>query len=184
MSCETVVRPRKGGANITIGGGSSKRITLDDRTVAKINDNRPRNVVQRRDTPVTVVERDTIVRAGGGMGAQGRPGAPGGSIPAITFGFGDAPRVVYAPTTSGVLVNARLKIDAPFNGAGAEIRIGISGDAEAVLAAADSDPSRALEYENTPDLRLVAGQGVVLAITPGAGATAGAGQLFLTFLPD
>lgn len=181
---DTTVRVRGGGTAVTIRGGSTRRVTLGQATVAKINDNRGRTVVQPRETPVGVVSRPTVVRAGGSMGPQGPRGAPGGSVPAITFGFGDAPHAVFTPDAAGVLVNARLKIDTPFDGGGAQIRVGIAGDAEAVLSAADNDPTRALEYENSPDLRMTAGQGVVLAITPGTGTTQGAGQLFLTYLPD
>lgn len=79
MTCKTVVQVRAGGATVRVGSGSSKRITLDARTVAKITDNRPTIVPQVASTPVDVTSRPTVVRTGGGMGVQGAPGETEGA---------------------------------------------------------------------------------------------------------
>lgn len=157
-----------------------KRVTISNDVVAKINANRPQQSVQRRDTAVGVTDRPTTVIAGAGMGVQGRPGAPGGSIPALAFAFGDAAHTVWSPTFPGTWNYARLIIDVPFN-APAVIHVGTSSQPD--IGVPTSDPTAAQEFENTPDVHLAAGVGVVLSIEPN-GATQGSGRLLLEFLPD
>lgn len=173
-----------GGTRVTIRGGQGQRITLRKDTVAKINDARPRVIHDLCSTPVNVVDRPTNVQTGGGMGVQGRPGAPGGSVPAIAFSYGDAPGVIWTASSPGFLTYVRAKVLTAFNGAGAELRIGTLADAESVLPASMSLLSQDDEYENTPDIHLAAGEAVLIAIAPGVGATAGNGLVFLEFQPD
>lgn len=165
-------------------GGTQQRITLGNATVAKINANRPNTVVQPRNTPVNVTDRPTLVKAGGGMGVQGVRGEPGGSIPAISFSFGDAAHTVWTPDAPGLLTYLRILIDTAFDGEGAAIIVGTLSEPDAAMPADYSNPAALQEFENTPDIRLDAGEGVRLAITPGSGATQGAGRLILQFLPD
>lgn len=83
---DQTVKVLEHGARVTVRGTGVQRITLDRRTVAKINDNRPKQVIQRRDTPVKVADRSTIVRAGNGMGVQGPPGETEGATFVATAG--------------------------------------------------------------------------------------------------
>ena len=168
---------------VQVRGGGQRVITLSRDTVALIEKHRPRLVTENRSPTVQVQDRRPTVITGG-TGLQGKPGAPGASIPAVQFYFGDAPRIVWTPERAGILTYARIKIEQPFNGAGAMIAVGTQADPVAAMPVDYSVPFRADEYENTPDIRLAAGKGVLLTITPGVGATAGAGMLFLDFLPD
>lgn len=101
----------------------------------------------------------------------------------MSFAFGDAPHTLWTATSSGLLTYVRIKMLVAFNGVGAAIRIGTPLDAESVMPAAFSDPASLQEFENTPDVVLAAGDAVVIAVTPGVGATAGSGIVLLDFLP-
>jgi hypothetical protein len=139
--------------------------------------------VRRTDQPVRVRREDPLVRISGVAGVQGRHGAPGGTIAPIAFSYGDAPGTVYQPPAAGTLAVVRIKITTPFNGAGAKVQIGTAGDEDAFMPADYSDPAQAEEFEYTPDVHVAAGTAVRMTIDP-AGSTAGAGLVFLTFLPD
>jgi hypothetical protein len=119
------------------------------------------------------------------LGEKGEKGGPGGSIAPINFTFGDAPRVVFtAADSSGLLLIARVVITTPFDGAGSAIRLGVVGDLEAVMPASMNDPTAVAKYQRTADYRMAIGDQIILTITPGTLASAGAGTLVLEFLPD
>lgn len=183
MGCNTVVVEVRGKTVVKVAGVKTVPVILGPNTVAKIDANRPRAVVLKQPTPVTVVEQPTNVNVGG-MGIQGRPGAPGGSIPTIDFAWGDAPHIVWTPDNAGVLTLVRIDIVTPFNGASPSIVVGTLSDPTAAMPADQNDPKSIAKYQRTADIHLIAGQGVLLTITPGAGASAGAGVLILEFLPD
>lgn len=139
--------------------------------------------VRTGSTPVQAVKRQTPVLVGNNIGRRGPRGPAGDSIPPINFGFGDAPANVWTAESAGVLTVVRLQMRTPFDGAGAAIRVGLAdGDPEAILAADQVNPYSDHEFEVTPDLVLAQGDAVRLAITTGT-ASAGAGTLFLSFIP-
>lgn len=176
---DTVVVVRGGTTTVRPGAGAAKRVTLDARTVAEIANNRPKTVVQPGTSPLQVQDKHTTVKTGAGMGVQGPPGLAGGTIPAIDFSYGDvSSRSVYT-SPGGTLVNARLVFDTPFDGLGAAVSVGTATVADAHLPAALNDPSTTSEFETTPDAVMAPGEKVYLYITPGSGATQGAGRLFL-----
>lgn len=122
------------------------------------------------------------------VGLQGPPGAPGldaaGNPPPIPFAFGDAsPAPVYTAASPALVVSAAVHLRTPFDGAGAALELGVSGQPGLLMPAAYNDPRVPGEYENSPDVTLSAGQQVLLTITPGAGATQGAGVIILRILP-
>lgn len=179
-----MVTVRGGSTRVGISGGVSQRVTLDRRTTAEIADHRTQALVKVSNAPVDVVRRDTTVKTGGGMGVQGPKGEPGGTIPAMHFSFGDAAHAVWTPDSPGLLTYVRLIIDTPFDGVDAAIVVGTAAQPDAAMPAGYSDPAAMQEFENTPDIHLGAGEGVHLSITPGSGATQGAGRLILQYLPD
>jgi hypothetical protein len=96
----------------------------------------------------------------------------------VAFAFGDAsPLPILTVPNDCTDILARLVIDTPFDGAGAQLKLGTSGNPEALLAAVHNDPTQAAGYEAAPDVSLSAGQQILLTITPGAGATQGAGRV-------
>jgi len=126
--------------------------------------------------------RAAVVVAGF-VGPRGGKGDPGDSSTAtgrvvVPFAFGDAsPAAIFTPAANCTDVLARLVIDTPFDGVGAALKLGTGANAEALIAAAHNDPAQAAGYEAAPDASLAAGQPVLLTITPGAGATRGAGRV-------
>lgn len=179
----TVITPDRRGKTVVNDMGP-KRITLSRNTVARIEQNRPKVVTKSAQQRVDVVEQPTIAKVGTNLGPPGPRGAPGGSIPAIEFAFGDAPRVVFTPDAAGLLTYARVKYTEVFNGANPQLFAGTLADPDAAMPAAFNDPRSLEEYEYTPDIRLATGESIILTIVPGAGASAGAGILILGFLPD
>jgi hypothetical protein len=96
----------------------------------------------------------------------------------VSFSYGDAsPAPLFTVPADCTDILARLVIDTPFDGAGASLKLGTSGNPEAFLAAADNDPTAAAGYEAAPDLSVSSGEQVLLTITPGTGATQGAGRV-------
>lgn len=141
-------------------------------------------IVRRVRTPVKIPTGAPGLR--GVDGAPGAPGQPGidaaGQTAPIPFAWGDAARVVYTPDRDGVLAIVRIQYTQAFNGAGASVVLGTAADPDAAMPAAWNHPYSLYEFENSPDLPLAEGEELVLTIQPGT-ASAGAGLLFLTFLP-
>lgn len=82
------------------------------------------------------------------------------------------------------MVLARIVVLVGINGAGAQMEIGVAGDAGLIVPSDSIDAATAGEYETTPDVHLLAGQGIMLTITPGAGATQGSGFVYLGYVND
>lgn len=184
MSCAPTIKITARNGNVTIRGGAAKRIPLSRETVARIVERRPTMRVLDRSTPIHAIDRPTQVSVGT-PGLQGPPGSgAGGGIAPIAFAFGDAPGTVWTPAQSGLLSYARVIVDEVFNGSGAQLVVGTGSDPDAVMPAAYVDLTALQEFENTPDIHLNVGEAVRLTITPGAGASTGAGRLLLNFIPD
>lgn len=93
----------------------------------------------------------------------------------IDFTFGDAtPAPIYTLTENAANVLLRVVIRTPFNGVGAALSL-VAASGPTLLASSDIAPSVAGGYEAAPDAILLAGDVIQLVITPGTGATAGAG---------
>ena len=103
----------------------------------------------------------------------------------IPFAFGDAtPTNVYIATEAGNLAMVGVVIDTPFDGAGAALEVGDGITPDLYLSADDIDPAMAASYQAVPDVDVPAGSAVSLTITPGAGATAGAGRVIINIIPN
>ena len=59
-----------------------------------------------------------------------------------------------------------------------------TGDLAALLAPDQVDVTAVEEFENTPDTHVAIGDQVIVSITPGTGASQGAGRIYLQFTPD
>jgi hypothetical protein len=176
-----------GTTTVKLGNGAQQRITLNQSTLADIVNNRPLIVPQDRDTSVIAKPVNPIVKTGGGMGVQGQVGPAGPSaqgIAPINFSYGDASSAIFTPSQAGTFTLVRLIITTAFNGVNSSLKLGTAGQSEAILAAAQNDPATIGEYENTPDLHVAANTAVLFTITPGAGASQGAGTIYLVFVPD
>lgn len=123
--------------------------------------------------------------AGAPQGPPGRDGVSGGgSLPPFPVAFGDASHILYTAPSAGVFTIARLDIETPFNGAGAALSVGVMGDVQGILAQNQNDPKTVADYEVAADYPVLAGTGLWIEITPGAGASQGAAVLYITFVPS
>jgi hypothetical protein len=73
----------------------------------------------------------------------------------------------------------QIHIRVPFDGIGAALTVGDAGDTDRLMAAADNDPTAVGSYTTTPAYAYGSDTGLTLGITPGAGASQGAGVLVL-----
>lgn len=126
---------------------------------------------------VDVVER-------GLQGPRGPAGSSAGSVPPISFAYGDAAGIVYTAPSNGVFTVCRIDINTVFNGASPRIHVGIVGSIDALISYTQIDPTFVAKYEAAPDLFVTMGASVWLQIEPGAGATSGSGELLLNFTPE
>lgn len=109
--------------------------------------------------------------------------AAGGATRLVhAFAFGDATPAALGTIPAGALVSrVSLTVLTAFDGGGAALAVGDAGNSQRFLAAARCDPAQAATYTTSPGQRLAADTAVVLAITPGAGATAGSGLLIVDY---
>jgi hypothetical protein len=170
-----------------------RRITLDARQVTRINDNRP----LVRTNPVvnkTIVNderpiiRPTIEQTQlkvGTPGLQGIPGQSGGiSVPPINFTFGEAPHAVWPAPVNGTFTVARVEITEEFDGTGASISAGTQAQPSAVMPPELNNPYELGSYETAADFEVAQGGQLYITIVPGAGATRGAGTLYVDFVAE
>lgn len=111
------------------------------------------------------------------VGARGAPGGEASGNLEASFAFGDATPVALG-TAQGIAVALSLVITEAFNGVGAQLSVGTAGSPELLMAVAQNAPGEIARYEANPGFP-IANQPLFLFITPGVGATQGAGVLFL-----
>jgi len=131
-----------------------------------------------------VVDRSVggVVAAGqqGPAGATGPAGPPGAAAVEIAFAYGDATPVALTTATAGKLVyGVDIHIRTAFDGSGAALTVGDAGDTARLMAANENDPTAVGSYTTTPAYAYGSDTGLTLSITPGAGASQGAGVLVL-----
>lgn len=112
----------------------------------------------------------------GDKGDPGDPGAPGGSAVQFEFSFGDA-TPAYISEIAGFVVAVSIVITIPFNGTGAALTIGTAGSPDLLMPSTGNDPTTSSRYEATPGVEV--NEAAFLTITPGSGATQGAGVVYL-----
>lgn len=137
-----------------------------------------------RVVDVTQAPREVVLNGTGQQGPVGPAGPSSDGVAPLSFSYGDAPGVVWTPSQAGTITEARVVFTAAFNGVSPSVIVGTIAAPDSILAADQNDPTAAGEFEATADKHLAANEGVRLAITPGSGATQGAGVLYLMFVPD
>lgn len=101
---------------------------------------------------------------------------------AVPFAWGDAsPVTIGTVPAGGRVVRIELLITTAFNGTSPSITIGDAGDADRLLAADQNLPSQVATYEVHPGHLYASSTPILLTITPGGGASAGAGTILLYF---
>jgi hypothetical protein len=129
-------------------------------------------------TVVYVYEGDVIVRPAITQGLTPAPTSGGSSLLKVAFAYGDAtPKAIT--TQAGLIATATIVITTPFNGVGAALQLGDAVQPSRLLAPTQIDPTFAAEYEANAGHVYTLPTEILLTITPGAGATQGAGYVLL-----
>lgn len=101
---------------------------------------------------------------------------------AAPFSWGDAsPVAIGSVPAGGRVTRIDLLITTPFNGLGAAITLGDSGDPDRLVTTEQNMPSQVATYEVHPGHLYASATPILLAITPGSGASSGAGTVLLHF---
>lgn len=107
-----------------------------------------------------------------------------GIIPLIDFSYGDAsPVVVHTVADAAEVIAVSLQIEQAFNGAGAAISLGTAASPGLLFSSAMNNPAVVGVFEFSPREEIPVGTDIILTITPGAGASQGAGQIFIQATP-
>lgn len=105
------------------------------------------------------------------------------STATIAFAWGDAsPKPLLTVPAGSRVLSVRLIVDTAFDGAGAALTVG-DGDPDRLLAAGENDPGTPGSYAAHPAVLYGADTALTLTITPGAGASQGAGAVIITTDP-
>lgn len=99
-------------------------------------------------------------------------------ILSFEFFFGDAPRPIYTPTKSGVIVEVSVRYRTAFNSANPTLTVGLNSNPTQLLDVNHSDPTIACEFSVDLDQPILAGESVTLNINPD-GASQGSGIVTL-----
>lgn len=111
---------------------------------------------------------------------RGEQGAAGDGSIQFPFAWGDAsPRSVVVAGTGKLVYCVGLHIFEAFDGVGSSLAVGDAGDPQRLMATTQNDPAATGSYETDPAHEYGAATTILLTITPGVGATAGAGLLTL-----
>lgn len=149
-------------------------------------------MIETTETRVVTVEdrhvlvrdaEDTRVVFGGEQGPAGPVGPPGPAGAAsieFNFAFGDATPATVVTALAGKLVySVQVHIRVPFDGAGAALTVGDAGQADRLMKASENDVLTVGANTTAPAHAYAVDTPLSLSITPGAGATQGAGVLVL-----
>lgn len=99
----------------------------------------------------------------------------------VPFNWGDAtPKTIITLPANTTVFTAQIVIQTPFNGTGATLRLGDSGNLSRLIATAQNDPTSALTFTSAPAYTYTSSTSILLSITPGSSASAGSGFVLLT----
>lgn len=136
------------------------------------------------DVPSVSVVEEVVQVVIPGVGVQGPRGLPGDGYQFFDFAYGDAqPAVLFTALAGSRVVQCEIAITQSFDGIGASLSIGDTGDNERLMAASDNLPSMVTIFEVTPNFEVVSDTVFRLYITPGAGATTGRGTVGIILQP-
>ena len=137
----------------------------------------PLQVVTERAAPTMVLTEARI-------GPPGRDGADGSVGRIISFAFGDAtPKALDIAQAGKRIYSVGIHIFTPFDGAGAALAIGSAFASDELLAPHQVAPGEVGQFEVYPDAAYVSNTQLYLSITPGDGASQGAGQVLIVIEP-
>ena len=168
----TIIAPADDEAVEVAGAGDSEVVFVTEAAA-------PIEVVAAEEA-VTVIESIEV----GPQGAQGVAGTLGTIVTEsqTNFAWGDATPAILLAVAAGVpIYRISLVILEPFDGNGAALSIGVTGDADLFMAANECDPKTAGVYSVTPGYKFATAGTIRLFITPGAGASKGNGIVTIDY---
>lgn len=125
-----------------------------------------------------VVSGGTIILQDAGI--QGPPGPSSSPDVVSSFAYGDATPALLASLAAGsFLATSRVVIETPLNGAGATVSVGTLANPGLLVPSSGVMPGEAGVYDTASSLTVTAPTDIYLFISPGAGASAGAGTVFI-----
>lgn len=99
----------------------------------------------------------------------------------VPFNWGDAtPKTIVTLPANTTVFTAQIVIQTPFNGTGATLRLGDSGNLNRLMTTAQNDPTSALTFTSAPAYTYTSSTSILLSIVPGSGANTGSGFVLLT----
>lgn len=100
----------------------------------------------------------------------------------LPFSWGDAtPSTIGLVPANKLITRVELLISEEFDGTAPALRVGFTGSLDALMAANQNDPAAVATYETNPGLKFGSDKTLLLSITPGSGASAGAGLVVVTY---
>ena len=96
-----------------------------------------------------------------------------------TFAYGDSTPQIVAAISASLVIQVTVRLSEIFDGVGAEFTVGDSGNHSRLLGAGDIDLTSLGLYLVSPGHLYAAPENLNIYITPGAGATSGAGTVII-----
>ena len=127
---------------------------------------------------VTITQQSPLIVVS--VAEQGIPGAAGLGAIRKDFGFGDStPDLIVMANAGDVVYEVEIVIMTPFDGTGAALTIGDSAQNDRLMQSTQNDPATPATYGAIPDYKYSVVTPINLYISPGAGATQGAGFILI-----
>lgn len=102
------------------------------------------------------------------------------TVVAVPFTFASGSPLILVPVMLGHVVDrVSVVIETTFDGAGASLQVGTAATPGLILATSDIDPTKLGTYTNHALFPFAAAANLELTITPGGGATQGAGLVLV-----
>jgi hypothetical protein len=138
-------------------------------------------VVTLTPPPTVIVGSNGItVVSVGTQGPTGATGPSGSTAPPVNFSFGDAsPLVISTGQPAQVILQVTVNITEAFNGAGATLSVGTPANPSLYVTSRQVDLETEAEFEVTVGKSIFANTNIIATITPGTGATTGAGWVLI-----
>jgi hypothetical protein len=127
-------------------------------------------------TGIVIVERETVTVVSAAVPGPRGPAGGGASAIEHPFGWGDASPAIVGTLPAGAMAwRAEIVITEAFDGAGAALALGDAAVPDRLISPDRVDPGLAATFATAPAWSPGADTPILLTITPGAGASRGAG---------
>lgn len=138
-------------------------------------------IVTLTPPPTVIVDFTGItVVSVGAQGPTGATGPSGSSAPPVNFAFGDASPMVISPgQPAQVILQITVHIATAFNGAGASLTVGTVASPSLYVESSQLDLAVETEFQINVGKNMTAATDIIATITPGTGATTGAGWILV-----